>query len=101
MSKLGKTTKLKTALILKPRVTEKATWAEGAESSVYTFEVSPEANKTQIKEAIKDKYGIFPLKVNIVALPAKAVMNRRIRGYKGSVKKALVFLKPGDKIDNL
>jgi large subunit ribosomal protein L23 len=101
MSKLGKTTKLKTALLSKPRITEKATWAEGANSSVYTFEVSPQTNKTQIKEAIKDKYGVSPLKVNMVALPAKAVMNRRIHGFKGAVKKALVFLKPGDKIDNL
>jgi large subunit ribosomal protein L23 len=80
-------------------VTEKATYASGAKNPVYTFEVSPAATKPEIAKAIERKYKVKPVKVNIVSLPAKAIVVRGRRGMKTAIKKALVFLKPGDKID--
>lgn len=86
-------------LLSRPRVTEKATFVAGAKSPVYTFEVSPKATKVAISQEIVTKYKVKPVKVNIVNLPAKRVFVRGRRGQTAAVKKAFVFLKPGDKID--
>ena len=80
-----------------PRVTEKASMA--AEADVYTFEVAPGANKTEIEKAIFEIYKVKPVKVNILRIPKKTVMSRGIKGSKGGGKKALVYLKKGDKIE--
>ena len=78
-----------TAVIKKPKITEKAGIA--AESkNVYTFEVT--------KDAIKQLYKVTPIKVNMISLPAKNITRRGKAGKRGAIKKALVFLKKGDKI---
>ena len=85
-------------IIKKPRITEKSgLQAEGF--GVYTFEVTNEANKKNITKAVKDLYKVTPVKVNIVNLPAKKVFSRGKVGRKSGVKKAIVFLKKGDKIE--
>ncbi|OHA47437.1 MAG: 50S ribosomal protein L23 [Candidatus Taylorbacteria bacterium RIFOXYD2_FULL_36_9] len=91
-------------IIKKPRITEKSgLQAEGANSAegfgVYTFEVTAEANKKNIAKAVKELYKVIPVKVNIVNLPAKKVFSRGKVGRKSGVKKAIVFLKKGDKIE--
>lgn len=83
--------------IRKPRITEKAGIA--GESNVYTFEVEKTATKGKIKQAVKELYKVIPVKVNIVNLPAKKVFVRGKFGSQAGVKKALVFLKKGDKIE--
>lgn len=105
MAKKTETTKYSTVL-KRPRITEKAAvFAESVSSTatVYTFEVPKSANKTEVKKAFVEKYNVTPAKINMVNLPSKKVGSRRRRGTKGGVvagvKKALVFLKPGDKID--
>ena len=80
-----------------PRITEKA--AILAEKNVYTFEVDPHAGKIEIARAVKQIYNVEPVRVNIIKLPAKKVMIRGKRGVKSAVKKALVYLKEGDKIE--
>jgi len=80
-----------------PRITEKA--AILAESNAYTFEIDPRANKIEVARAIKQIYNVEPLKVNIIKLPARKVVVRGKRGTKSGVKKAIVFLKKGDKIE--
>ena len=80
-----------------PRITEKA--AILAERNVYTFEVDPHAGKIEIARAVKQIYNVEPVRVNIIKLPAKKVMIRGKRGVKSAVKKALVYLKEGDKIE--
>jgi len=86
-----------TAVIKKPKVTEKAGIA--AESrNVYTFEVTRGATKKTVAEAIKQLYKVTPTRVNIVNLPSKSIVRRGKVGTKGAIKKALVFLKKGDKI---
>lgn len=85
------------SIVKKPRITEKA-GIKSESQNVYTFEVVKSANKKTVGEAIKQIYKVTPIKINIVNLPAKNVTARGRRGVKQAVKKALVFLKKGDKI---
>jgi large subunit ribosomal protein L23 len=84
-------------LIKKPRITEKASFH--AEQNVYTFDVMPSANKTEIKKAIFQLYKVKPVKVNILMVPSKQVFSKGKKGTKSGGKKALVYLKAGDKIE--
>lgn len=81
-----------------PRITEKATDSI-ANSNAYVFDVSPRANKVLIAQAVKARYGVTPIKVNIVPVPSKKVFSRGKRGVKSGGKKAYVYLKKGDKIE--
>jgi large subunit ribosomal protein L23 len=85
-------------IIKKPRITEKSgLQAEGF--GVYTFEVTAEANKKNVAKAIKELYKVTPVKVNITHLPMKKIFSRGKNGQKSGVKKAVVYLKKGDKIE--
>lgn len=84
-------------VIISPRITEKA--AYGGEVNMYTFNVNPTANKTQIARAIKAIYGVVPTEVNTIVSKAKNVFVRGRWGKTTKSKKALVFLKDGDKIE--
>ncbi len=86
-----------TGVIKKPRITEKATI--GAENGQYIFEVTQDSNKASVAKAIEQMYKVVPVKVNIVRTPAKKVFVRGKVGTKQAVKKAIVFLKKGDKIE--
>jgi large subunit ribosomal protein L23 len=84
-------------LIIGARMTEKA--ALGAEKGIYTFNVENNANKTEIKKAIKMLYGVTPVKVAVTQITDKIVMRRTgTFGTKRGGKKAVVHLKKGDKI---
>ena len=85
------------SIIKSPRITEKA-GIKSESQNVYTFEVVKAATKKTISEAIQLIYKVTPIKINIVNLPAKNVTARGKKGVKQAVKKALVFLKKGDKI---
>jgi len=84
-------------IIKNPRITEKAT--NNMEKNAYTFDVSDSANKTEIKKAIFSLYKVKPIRVNILAIPRKAVATRGKEGMRGGGKKAVVYLKEGDKIE--
>lgn len=84
-------------IIKNPRITEKASFA--AEQNVYIFNVSKEANKTEIKKEIFSLYKVKPLKVNVLSVPKKNIMSKGRIGVKGGGRKALVYLKKGDKIE--
>ncbi len=84
-------------VLLKPRITEKA--SDKVESGVYVFDVDLRVNKIQIKNAIKKIYNVDVAKVNILKVPLKNVMSRGKKGVKKGGKKALVYLKHGDKIE--
>ena len=85
------------SIVKKPRITEKA-GLKSESQNVYTFEVVSGATKKTVGEAIRLIYKVNPIKINIVNLPAKKVTARGRKGVKQAVKKALVFLKKGDKI---
>ncbi|MFZ2038487.1 MAG: 50S ribosomal protein L23 [Minisyncoccia bacterium] len=90
---------LTSALILKrPRLTEKS-GLQAENSQIYTFEITPRATKTMVKQAVAQMYKVTPIKVNITKLPAKNVFVRGRKGVKSGVKKAVVYLKKGDKIE--
>jgi len=93
--------KIKTVLKLKrPHITEKASMLSAFKASpAYTFQVEPGANKIEVKKAIRETYKVVPVKVNIVNLPPKKVFSRGKWGVKSGLKKAVVYLKKGDKID--
>jgi large subunit ribosomal protein L23 len=79
-----------------PRITEKA--AVGAEKGIYTFNVSENANKNEVKKAIKLIYGFTPKSVAIISIKEKKIVRRGIKGTKKGGKKAVVYMKKGDKI---
>lgn len=98
MSKIGKENK--TQIVLKsPRITEKSTDLSVRTSPAYVFEVAKEATKPMIVAAFVAKYKVKPVKVNIVNLPAKKTLVRGKRGHKSAIKKAMVFIKAGEKIE--
>lgn len=84
-------------VLLRPRITEKANMA--ALANVHTFEVAPLATKHQVAKAVQAFYKVIPVKVNMVRNPSKKVFARGKKGVKSGVKKALVYLKAGDKIE--
>lgn len=85
------------SVVLRPRITEKS--GVLSQGGVYTFEVTRGANKNSVKSAIKSLYKVNPVKVAILNNPAKNVFVRGRRGVVSGVRKALVTLKKGDKID--
>ena len=86
-------------ILIKPHVTEKATMS--AESSVYVFKVDASATKNHLNKAFIEKYKITPVKISTVTIPAKNVFVRGKRGKKSGYKKAYIYLKKGEKIENL
>ena len=85
-------------IIKKPRITEKS-GIQAETTGVYTFEVTAEANKKNVAKAVKELYKVTPVKVNIVNLPVKKVFSKGKIGRKSGIKKAVVYLKKGDKIE--
>lgn len=84
-------------IIIRPRITEKSGLL--SQAGVYTFEVSKDATKPQITKAIKKLYKVTPVKVAVVNLPTKNVFVRGKRGTVSGIRKALVTVKKGEKID--
>jgi large subunit ribosomal protein L23 len=84
-------------IIKNPRITEKASFH--AEQNVYTFDVTENANKTEIKKAVFALYKVHPVKVNILKVQPKQIMSKGKLGTKTGGKKALVYLKKEDKIE--
>lgn len=85
-------------IIKKPRITEKS-GLQAENAGIYTFEVTDVSNKKNIAKAITEIYKVTPVKVNITKLPTKKIFARGKKGTKSGVKKAVVYLKKGDKID--
>ena len=92
-SKLGE----RVNAIVRPHITEKA--AILAEKGTFVFEVARDTNKVEIAKAVEALYGVTPVRVNIVNLPNTRVFVRGKNGVKSGIRKALVTLKKGDKIE--
>jgi large subunit ribosomal protein L23 len=84
-------------LLLQPHITEQSNLL--AQKNVYTFRVNPRANKILIKKAIQEMYGFKPVKIRIINTHSKKRVVRGKKGMKPGFKKALVYLKEGDKIE--
>lgn len=83
-------------VLVRPHVTEKATFA--AERSAYVFVVTPEATKASVTASVARVYGVTPRRVNIVNLPSKRTATRGRLGRKPGLKKAYVYLPEGSTI---
>ncbi len=78
-------------VILKPVITEKS--MAGMGDKKYTFLVHPEANKTQIKEAVEKMFdGAKVLSVNTMNLDGKTKRRGYVFGKTAKTKKAVVTL---------
>lgn len=84
-------------VFLSPHVTEKSTIASG--KGVYEFKVRKNANKNMVARAILELYGFKPLKIAMINMPSKKRRVRGMRGTKSGFKKAIIYLKQGDKIE--
>ena len=84
-------------IIRKPHVSEKAFNLES--EGKYVFVVSSSANKTEIKKAVQNLYGVVVKSVNIVKVPSKPKRFRGVPGTKSGYKKAVITLAKGNKID--
>lgn len=86
-------------VLIRPRITEKAAIMAN-KSNVHVFEVEKGATKKGVIASMKEVYKVTPLKVRFSAIPKKTVYVRGKWGTKGGGKKAYVYLKKGDKIEN-
>jgi len=86
-------------IIRRPVVTEKSMTLTG--ENKYTFLVDPRANKTEIKKAIEELFKVKVTKVNTIRQEGRRRRRRNIVGFTPEVKKAIVTLRPGDKIEIL
>ena len=86
-------------ILLRPRITEKA-YAQNA-SDKYVFQVAKVATKRSVKQAVEEAYGVTVEDVNIICLPAKRRVFGRAQtvGYKTGVKKAIVKVSAGQRIE--
>ncbi len=81
------------------RLTEKATLLSEKENK-YVFQVSPRANKIQIKAAVEALFKKKVASVNTCNYAGKKKRERTANfGRKAHWKKAIVTLKEGEKID--
>jgi large subunit ribosomal protein L23 len=84
-------------VLVKPLITEKSSFL--SPYGQYVFEVSLKTNKVEIAKAIERVYGVKPVSVNIVRVRGKKVRYGKTLGETKKWKKAIITLKPGDKIE--
>jgi large subunit ribosomal protein L23 len=84
-------------VILSPVITEKS--SEASEANQVVFKVRRNATKPEIKKAIETLFGVKVLAVNTLIRKGKTKRFRGIKGRQQDVKKAVVKLAEGDKID--
>jgi large subunit ribosomal protein L23 len=84
-------------VIIRPIVSEKS--YAGLEANRYTFLVHPDANKTEIKEAIQKIWNVRVLGVNTLNRKGKVKRQRYVTGRRSDQKRAVVTLAAGDSIE--
>jgi large subunit ribosomal protein L23 len=84
-------------VILRPVISEKAYGL--IDQNTYTFLVHPDANKSQIRQAVESTWGVRVVSVNTSNRRGKLKRHRFVRGRTAGSKRAIVKLAPGDKIE--
>ena len=87
-------------VLRRPLITEKSNYMN-SDLRQYVFEVAQDANKVMVKDAVETIFKVKVLRVNVINVPAKHkknLRNRRTSVRKGSYKKAIIKLAPGDTI---
>ena len=88
---------MKTAydIILTPVISEQS--MDVAADKKYTFKVATDANKTQVKLAVEEIFGVEVAKVNIMNVKGKTKRMGRYEGKTAASRKAIVTLTEGSK----
>ncbi|RPI32096.1 MAG: 50S ribosomal protein L23 [Chloroflexota bacterium] len=89
------------SVLRRPLFTEKSNY-QNSELHQYVFEVSADATKGLVKDAVETLFDVNVLRVNVINVPAKRSRrwrNRRMLVRRGGYKKAIVTLESGDRID--
>ena len=103
-SRYGKTTKVRKStgeladLIIRPIVSEKATYM--MEENKYVFEVVKTSKKPEIRAAIESLFDVKVVKVNTMNQPRKKRRVGQFIGYKSQYKKAIVTLAEEDSLQS-
>jgi large subunit ribosomal protein L23 len=84
-------------VLLAPVISEKSYGL--LDDNKYTFDVHPLANKTQIKIAVEKVFNVKVTDVNTLNRQGKRKRTRTGHGTRRSVKRAIVTLRVGDRID--
>jgi len=77
-------------IIIKPVITENS--MDATQNKKYTFKVHVDANKTQIKNAVEEAFGVEVKKVNVMNVSGKLKRMGRNVGRTAAYKKAIVTL---------
>jgi large subunit ribosomal protein L23 len=88
-------------VLRRPIFTEKSSYQSG-DLHQYVFEVSLDATKGLVKDAIETLFDVDVVRVNVINIPPKRSRrwrNRRTNIRKPALKKAVVTLAPGNTID--
>ncbi|NPV55913.1 MAG: 50S ribosomal protein L23 [Anaerolineae bacterium] len=87
-------------ILRRPLVTEKSNY-QVSKLHQYVFEVTGDATRTMVKDAVEKLFEVQVLNVNIINVPAKRTRrarSRRLRVRESGFKKAIVTLAPEDRI---
>jgi len=84
-------------IIIKPIISEQSMDAAAGEIKKYTFKVALDANKTEVKGALEEIFGISIDKVNIMNVRGKEIRQGKNVGLSSASKKAIVTLAPKSK----
>ncbi len=84
-------------VLLAPVISEKSYGL--LDENKYTFLVRTDANKTQIKIAVEDVFGVKVTAVNTLNRQGKRKRSRRGFGQRNDTKRAIVSLAEGDRIE--
>jgi large subunit ribosomal protein L23 len=87
-----------TDVLKRPLITEKATLLKETANAV-SFAVDSRANKNQIQEAVEKLFKVKVIDVKTMNVLGKKKRRGRVVGRRPGWKKAVVVLKPGDKIE--
>jgi len=77
-------------IILKPVISERS--MDDAQKKKYTFKVATGANKTQVKHALEEIFGVEIKQVNIMNVQGKVKRQGKNVGRTAASKKAIVTL---------
>ena len=84
-------------VLRRPLITEKNTALQA--QGKYAFEAAREANKHLIKQAVEKAFKVKVTAVNVMTVPGRKRRIGRRQVLTRPWKKAIVTLKPGDKIE--
>ena len=88
-------------VLRRPIITEKSNY-QNIELHQYVFEVSPDATKILVKDAVETLFDVDVINVNVINVPPKRSRrwrSRRLMVRRSSYKKAIVTLAEGDTIE--